>query len=332
MDFNRQRSLVAEHGTPEASSAQPPPPPPPQKPADVPFRPSIAVIVVVLTTMFSLTFLLLLYAKHCRRQAAATAPPPPPAATGGGGVAALGRTAEDRTSGVERAVVESLPLFRFASLMGEKDGIECAVCLSRFEAEALLRLLPKCRHAFHIDCVDAWLDSHSTCPLCRSRVHPEDVLLLLRPDPPLPPLVTAAPPSRRISGRHSSAGEKASGCAIAVLVDRQRKDGLLLPEVEGVGGQYSHRVVFSGGGSRERWSDLRPSDLMFLRSETTITASGTTAELGGGVFRIGLRNEPDLTSVNRVSRTGGAEERTMRRWVRIAGKRTAGWLGGDENG
>ncbi|KAI0504651.1 hypothetical protein KFK09_015603 [Dendrobium nobile] len=335
MGFQLQRSVVEEHGSPETSAT--PPPPPQQKPAVVPFRPSVAVIVVVLTTMFSLTFLLLLYAKHCRRQAAAAAAAAASAAASGGvGLVALSGTAEDRTSGVERAVVESLPVFRFASLMGEKDGLECAVCLGRFEAEELLRLLPKCRHAFHVNCVDAWLESHSTCPLCRSRIHPEDVLLLRRPDPMLPQVssVAAAPPARRVSGRHSSAGEKTSGCTIVVSTERQRKDGLLLSaaaEGEGDGGRYSHRVVFSGGGSQERWSDLRPSDLMFLRSETTITGSGrfSAAAGAGGGARVGPRNAGVITG---VSRTGATEDRTMRRWLGFATKRTAGWLGGGSSG
>jgi hypothetical protein len=47
-----------------------------------------------------------------------------------------------------------------------QEGLECAVCLSRFEDADILRLLPKCKHAFHLDCVDTWLISHSTCPLC----------------------------------------------------------------------------------------------------------------------------------------------------------------------
>lgn len=51
--------------------------------------------------------------------------------------------------------------------MGVKDPFDCAVCLCEFEAEDKLRLLPKCSHAFHVECIDTWLLSHSTCPLCR---------------------------------------------------------------------------------------------------------------------------------------------------------------------
>lgn len=49
-----------------------------------------------------------------------------------------------------------------------KDALECAVCLCEFEDDDLLRLLPVCSHVFHRDCVDVWLDSHVSCPVCRS--------------------------------------------------------------------------------------------------------------------------------------------------------------------
>lgn len=46
--------------------------------------------------------------------------------------------------------------------------LECAVCLSEFGEEETLRLLPKCSHAFHPDCIDEWLATHTSCPVCRA--------------------------------------------------------------------------------------------------------------------------------------------------------------------
>ncbi|XP_066320238.1 putative RING-H2 finger protein ATL69 [Miscanthus floridulus] len=36
----------------------------------------------------------------------------------------------------------------------------------------MVRSLPECRHQFHVDCIDAWLQMHVTCPLCRSDLSP----------------------------------------------------------------------------------------------------------------------------------------------------------------
>lgn len=70
--------------------------------------------------------------------------------------------------GLEKAVLDSLPVYLHSS----KTGIpsECAVCLSEFEENEVVRHLPKCSHSFHTDCIDMWFHSHSTCPLCRSPV------------------------------------------------------------------------------------------------------------------------------------------------------------------
>ena len=32
------------------------------------------------------------------------------------------------------------------------------------------RKLPKCNHCFRVNCIDIWLESNSTCPLCRNQV------------------------------------------------------------------------------------------------------------------------------------------------------------------
>ncbi|KAK8962591.1 RING-H2 finger protein ATL65 [Platanthera guangdongensis] len=47
---------------------------------------------------------------------------------------------------------------------------DCAVCLLEFEEGEWLRTLPICAHAFHVECIDVWLRSHATCPLCRAAV------------------------------------------------------------------------------------------------------------------------------------------------------------------
>ncbi|XP_072962885.1 E3 ubiquitin-protein ligase ATL4-like [Typha angustifolia] len=70
------------------------------------------------------------------------------------------------------ALIESLPLFTIASSLAglPKSSLDCAVCLSPFQPDAELRLLPACRHAFHAQCIDTWLRSTPSCPLCRASI------------------------------------------------------------------------------------------------------------------------------------------------------------------
>ncbi|KAL2465725.1 RING-H2 finger protein ATL13 [Abeliophyllum distichum] len=76
-------------------------------------------------------------------------------------------------SGVDQSFIDTLPVFNYKAIIGVKDPFDCAVCLCEFEAEDKLRLLPKCSHAFHMECIDTWLLSHSTCPLCRANLIPD---------------------------------------------------------------------------------------------------------------------------------------------------------------
>ncbi|EXC31610.1 RING-H2 finger protein ATL46 [Morus notabilis] len=55
----------------------------------------------------------------------------------------------------------------YKEIVGLKEPFDCAVCLCEFSEKDKLRLLPTCSHAFHISCIDTWLLSNSTCPLCR---------------------------------------------------------------------------------------------------------------------------------------------------------------------
>ncbi|TMW90708.1 hypothetical protein EJD97_015369 [Solanum chilense] len=76
-------------------------------------------------------------------------------------------------AGVDQSFIDTLPVFNYKSIVGIKDPFDCAVCLCEFESDDKLRWLPKCSHAFHMECIDTWLLSHSTCPLCRASLLPD---------------------------------------------------------------------------------------------------------------------------------------------------------------
>jgi hypothetical protein len=47
----------------------------------------------------------------------------------------------------------------------------CLICVDEFEAGERIRLLPKCHHAFHTDCIMPWLtERQGCCPLCKTAV------------------------------------------------------------------------------------------------------------------------------------------------------------------
>ncbi|XP_057984057.1 RING-H2 finger protein ATL46-like [Malania oleifera] len=71
-------------------------------------------------------------------------------------------------SGLDQAFIDALPVFNYKEIVGLKEPFDCAVCLCEFSEKDKLRLLPLCSHAFHINCIDTWLLSNSTCPLCRA--------------------------------------------------------------------------------------------------------------------------------------------------------------------
>jgi Ring finger domain len=53
----------------------------------------------------------------------------------------------------------------------------CSICIDDFERGERLTLLPKCRHAFHPDCLKPWLmERQGCCPLCKISVldEPDD--------------------------------------------------------------------------------------------------------------------------------------------------------------
>lgn len=57
---------------------------------------------------------------------------------------------------------------------GSGDGAQCSVCIGMVQSGELVRMLPLCKHLYHVECIDRWLASHDTCPLCRAEVEPPE--------------------------------------------------------------------------------------------------------------------------------------------------------------
>jgi Ring finger domain len=66
--------------------------------------------------------------------------------------------------------VHHIPCFAYERKTGTSSELVCSVCLEVLLDGEMVRQLPACRHLFHVGCIDMWLGSHSTCPLCRSSV------------------------------------------------------------------------------------------------------------------------------------------------------------------
>lgn len=57
----------------------------------------------------------------------------------------------------------------------DPSNSSCSICLADYKEEDMLRLLPDCGHLYHLLCVDLWLKSHNTCPICRTPINPSSV-------------------------------------------------------------------------------------------------------------------------------------------------------------
>lgn len=83
-----------------------------------------------------------------------------------------GDTCEKTNNGLSLDDLQQLPCFEFRGGGGAAaiGTLDCAVCLESFQIGEKCRLLPVCKHSFHVHCVDSWLMMSPICPICRTSV------------------------------------------------------------------------------------------------------------------------------------------------------------------
>ncbi|KAK1354792.1 E3 ubiquitin-protein ligase ATL42 [Heracleum sosnowskyi] len=264
------------------------------------FQPSLAVVVGVLAVMFILTFILLFFAKCCHRESPVQ------------NQENEERLGQSRSgySGIDKTVIESLPFFRFSALKGSREGLECAVCLSKFQDIEILRLLPKCKHAFHISCVDQWLERHSSCPLCRHKVSSEDHASVtysdslrflqsqsdLRQDSNLELFVQREGDNNQNKSsrfiRESSFKNSIQNEEELPIQESCDKNATMEEEILH---KFNHKIIVADGVLlKNRWSSVSSSDLIFLNSEMINEAS---KEVRNELFAISTQDGSELMMI-----------------------------------
>ncbi|KAK8579941.1 hypothetical protein V6N13_143091 [Hibiscus sabdariffa] len=171
----------------------------------------------------------------------------------------LMRRSRRLTRGLDSSVIESFPTFVYSTVKGHKLGkatLECAICLNEFEDDETLRLIPKCSHVFHPDCIDVWLSSHSTCPVCRAN-------LVLKPGETV--TSTTIPVSdAEIRSNDNNTGEETSGIEVVNQeTDIESQEAILL-----ITQNKPQRLSWlfprsqSTGGNGERFTLRLPEEFM----------------------------------------------------------------------
>ncbi|KAM6584620.1 hypothetical protein CsatB_011622 [Cannabis sativa] len=75
---------------------------------------------------------------------------------------------ESSVIGLDQCVINSYPKFPYERDVASIKESTCSICLCEYKDSEMLRMMPECRHYFHLCCLDAWLKLNGSCPVCRN--------------------------------------------------------------------------------------------------------------------------------------------------------------------
>jgi len=76
-------------------------------------------------------------------------------------------------TGLKKRELRRIPVVVYEAKPGA-SATDCAICLGEFDDGERVRVLPRCHHGFHVQCIDLWLAAHPSCPTCRNSLLQQD--------------------------------------------------------------------------------------------------------------------------------------------------------------
>lgn len=286
--------VVVAHTSPAPATAQ----------AQVPDTPtgaydnkSMAIIMGIIVLVFFISGFLSLYTRHCAHRRTSMRGRPDLALA----IGATRPTPHTHPRGLDWEVIHTFPTFPYSTVKAFKIGrgaLACAVCLNEYQDEETLRLIPRCSHVFHPDCINAWLASHTTCPVCRANLVPD-------PAEGDAPFVALQIPDPDPDGDGGTGG---------VSVSDNHNGGVGSPKVNLVNGRGTttneNQDENGGGGPSRSRSRGFLMAILFARSHSAVhtdTSTNTVVPPGENLERFTLRLEEEgrqlLSSSSALKRT-----------------------------
>eukprot|EP01018_Ginkgo_biloba_P020182 Gb_23076 [translate_table: standard] len=75
-------------------------------------------------------------------------------------------------AGLPPGKIHPLPIKNYGSLKASHHYMDdCVICRNSLQNQDNVRLLPTCKHYFHVHCIDMWLRRRANCPICRAGVN-----------------------------------------------------------------------------------------------------------------------------------------------------------------
>ncbi|KAH7908800.1 hypothetical protein BJ138DRAFT_986149, partial [Hygrophoropsis aurantiaca] len=79
---------------------------------------------------------------------------------------------EVRSKATSDDAIASLPTAQYKDWATKDSETRCPICLDDYGATDTVAKLPDCPHWLHKACLEQWLHTANTCPVCRNKVKP----------------------------------------------------------------------------------------------------------------------------------------------------------------